>query len=129
VSTNRKPMLGILEPDIQQRHFQLAILVLAHPGFSTIGGRENQRIMADSPAMLGISEVDGGQQLPGRHLRLNPAGALVIGVENVASISRRYRACPCMSYVEKQTGSRFAGLDGIANLGIVSLRLERNTAL
>src|SRR5690606_20495108 len=78
--------------------------------------------------MLRIGEVDGGMQLPGRYLRLGPAGAAVVGIEDVPPVARRDQTFPRVSDIEQQAGSRPGGFDGIANLGIASLRMEWRAA-
>ncbi len=128
VSAHRQAVFGILEPDIKQGHLGLAILVLMRPGLPAIGGGQDQCIVANSPAMPIIREIDGGKQLPGGHLRLRPAGTAVVGVENVAPVTCHDQTRTCMGYVEEQVGSRFRGFDGIAKLRIARLCMRGNTA-
>ena len=46
-----------------------------------------QAIVADGPAMLLINKEHGGQQLLGGHLGLGPARAVIVGIEDMASIT------------------------------------------
>jgi len=74
--------------------------------------------MANRPAVLVVDEVDGRQQLTRRDLGLHPAGATIVGIENVASIARRNEAFTSLGDVEQKIGYGFRRLDGVAGLAI-----------
>ncbi len=76
--------------------------------------------MANRPAVLVVDEVDGRQQLTRRHLGLHPAGATIVGIENVASIARRNEAFAGLGDIEQKIGYRLGRLDRVAGLAIGS---------
>ncbi|MNN34729.1 hypothetical protein D3C81_1485480 [compost metagenome] len=70
--------------------------------------------MADGPAVLVVDEIDGSKQLPGWHLGLGPGLALVIGKQDMATITDGDQARASLGDVQQQAFyrlGRFGGVD------------------
>ncbi len=120
IGTDRNAVLGVFEPHVEQGCFTLAIFVLHLPALSAVAGRQDQGIVADRPAMLVVDEIDGRQQLTGRHLGLGPAVAAIVGIEDMATIPGHDQAITGFGDIEQKVGCGFRRLDGIAGLAIGS---------
>jgi hypothetical protein len=103
-------VIGVVEPDIEQRRFALEVLELLGPGRAAVGAGEDLRVMAHGPAVFVIDEEHRREQLAGGHFGLGPGAALVIGIEDMPAITDRHQALAGVDHIDHQA---FGGLGGL----------------
>ena len=79
------------------------------PASAAVDACQNLRIMADRPAAFIVDEIHCREQLPGGDFGLGPGAALVIGIEDVPTITDRHQTFAGMDHIDHQA---FAGLGG-----------------
>ena len=77
-------------------------IVLDTPGFSAVVAHQNQPIVSHCPAARCIDEMDSGKHLGGRNLALLPAPALIVGEQNVPTLTRGNAALTRGGNVQQQ---------------------------
>ena len=91
----------------------VATVQLARPGFTAIGGVQDHRIVAHSPAFFGSRKMHRRQGHLHRHMGLAPALAAIVGIQHGAVLADRDQAIACRGYIEQQGTERtLIGLGG-----------------
>ncbi|MCY1380547.1 hypothetical protein D9M69_683820 [compost metagenome] len=65
--------------------------------------------------MLIIDKEHRGEHLPGRHLGLDPAGGIVVGVEDMTTIAHNYQALTDAGDVQQQLFHCFRRFDRVTD--------------
>ena len=76
------------------------------PGIAAVVGTEDHRVVPYGPARVLVVHVHRGEQRPGRHLRLLPACAVVVGNQDVATLARHHDARAGHGRVQQQGRGR-----------------------
>ena len=76
------------------------------PGIAAVVGTEDHRVVPHGPASVLVVHVHRGEQRPGRHLRLLPACAVVVGNQDVATLARHHDARTGHGRVKQQGRGR-----------------------